>query len=762
MVADQDIAPNALQEPGANLEKIRKRHLKYLISGAPKYRAIGLAALTVVTSIYMLMMGDVGWFDKALNFFLVIETYALLAWVIQRWFYLNYRSSWLYFTFMGLDIGAYLYAIYLTGGHQSWMIFILLGRVADQVHLGIIRPLIFNHLTLLGYLLLLFYLGSVEGAVIDWQLEWVKIMVLYGTGLYISSTALPAQSIRRTMRAALVSGQHLLEALRERSRAYLEEKYRAEEQSRVKTRFLANMSHEIRTPVNGILGMVQLLRSTPLNQEQRDYLEDLHNSTGSLLSVIDHILDYNQLTQGRYHLEPCPFAFKEIVEGVVDHFSSRCQNQNLEFWINVCEKLPETLVGDPLRLRQIILNLVGNAVKFTPSGSVTIDCLLFDSSLKTKYLEHIPVHHHQHFRQLCEEPDTKVVLTFVRDTGVGVPKDKIETIFQHFSQVDESNTRAYGGAGLGLAIVKEIVELMDGAYGVNSQEGKGSVFWFGLPFLVKTSNTQMIPVKALKPKTTELKVMADDSITEEMSTLMDKWHHRVEFTNFEATLDSCLNKRALKPVLVVVCNQDQVAQISQQLPLLSTPQIRYLGFLVAPNLVKTFESLSVSLNQHQILKKPLKRDDVVAWLEQTKQPCAQTALIVQEEKRINQIFQGKNVLVAEDNKVSQMILKRLLVERGAEVSCVLHGGEAVSVMQEQQFDLVLMDVQMPVLDGLEASRRIREHEAELEQHTPIIAISASVLPNEIQHLKLAGIDGYLPKPVVIEDLIKQLDHLNLI
>lgn len=747
-------------EQGQNLEKIRASHQRYLTSGAPRFRVIGFFALSITLAIYLFLLRAPNWFTQFLLFLTLVQIYAFGAWAIQRWFYLRYRHRWLYLTFMGLDIGAYLYAIYLTGGNESWIIFVLLARVADQVHLGVRRPLVFSHLIVLGYACLLGYLVLVEGREIYWPQEWAKMLVLFGTGIYISTTAIPAQDIRNKMKSAIVEGQQLLKALGLKSKQYLQEKERAEEQSRIKARFLENMSHEIRTPANSILGILQLFKDTPMTEAQHRYLQGLHYSTDSLMGIIDHILDYDQLTQGRIQLDSKPFSLIGILEHISDRYASGIYGYGLELWVLLDKHFPHQLVGDPYRVKQVFRHLMSNAVKFTHEGDIRIHCHWVPSAddlpREKAYWQLLSPQDQQSILDQINQSSSGWMLNFICDTGVGVPEEKLHAIFQQFSQVDDSNSRAYGGTGLGLALVKELVTLMKGLYGVHSIADKGSIFWFALPIEAASRVEEKdIP----HPDSTPITLFESQEPHSYLAAYLESMH--LETTPAKLFPNNPLANltQSDKPSLIHSNSQETLERILSEYFPNQKGLPRHLGICTSPANVTHLTQQFPQIARQQILVKPLKRQTVMQWLDYQYSQSQPAQTIISAQPILVEELNAMHVLVAEDDLFSQMVLAKLLTDQGATVTRCNNGKEAVQAFTEHSFDLVLMDVQMPVMDGLEATQQIRKFEQEHQTRVPILAVSASILSGETEALFQAGMNGFLPKPVRLDSLERVLKNM---
>ncbi|MCP3874829.1 MAG: response regulator [Desulfobacteraceae bacterium] len=380
----------------------------------------------------------------------------------------------------------------------------------------------------------------------------------------------------------------------------------AEAGNKTKSEFLANMSHEIRTPMNGVIGMLDLLSDTALSKEQKEYVTSTTQSANALLTLIDDILDFSKIEAGKLSIETIDFNIKDMMDAVIDTVAPKAFKKKLELFYLIEKNIPDRLAGDPTRIRQILINLLGNAIKFSDEGKIFVNI------------------------QIKKTTKKELLLIFeVKDTGIGIPKDKTEKLFQLFSQVDSSTTRKFGGTGLGLAISKQLAELMGGKIGFSSEINKGSVFWFTIKFKNQPVKKPDKPTKTIEP-----------------------------------------NKK---------------------------------------NLFKKLSNLKI--------------------------------------------------LLVEDNVVNQKVVSIMLKKMGHSITIGTNGQKALQLLEKERFDLILMDIQMPVMDGEEATKEIRLLEKNSKKHIPIIALTANAMKGDKERFLKSGMDGYVSKPIQKENLLKAINSV---
>lgn len=514
-----------------------------------------------------------------------------------------------------------------------------------------------------------------------------------------------------------------------------EAKEAAEHATLMKSNFLANMSHEIRTPLNGVLGFIQLLKETKLSQEQNEFVIDAQKSSEVLLDIINDILDFSKIEAGKLQLENISFDLRSLVEDITLFANANAENKGLEVSSLICSDVPKRVIGDPGRIRQILNNLLSNSIKFTHSGEIVI-----------------------YMKQILEDNDTAFVSFEVKDTGIGIDEEKLNYIFEEFIQSDASMTRKYGGTGLGLAICQRLVSMMDGSIHVKSKVDEGSTFTFSLPLkkdvLYKDdSNSSMNSLNGAKilvidDNSTDLKII--QYYLSEANCVIYEAHTCNEAVDI-------INREKENISLILVDYKMQISCDSEFCTLYNeNDEYKDIPIILYTSLAKRGDSAWAQKKGFKgYLTKPIKKSDLIDTI---------SMVINCKKNNINDEFVTKHVikerkfssktriLVVEDSNMNCKLINKILSNNGLSCDFAYNGLEALNALKSNKYDLILMDCQMPILDGYEATQEIRKIEGD-DSHIPIIAMTANAMPKDREKCLNIGMDDYISKPIDINLLL---------
>ena len=688
--------------PGADAIFSRRlnRARELALYEVPKQRFIGFGLLSIALYVHNYFLLPESSFMQWVAYTALLAVYAVVSWAVTRALYDRYDLT---LAFLVADVFIFTIGIYLSGAENSWLFPVLLARVADQTQTTYRRCMGFTALITVAYAAMLGWVVLVDGRSLPLAIVVLRLTILAVIGMYISLTGRTAEGRRNRLKEASRTSRTLIRTLEEQSVELRDARTRAESASAAKSEFLANVSHEMRTPLHGILGMLQLACDSESSPERRHQLQMAIRSAESLLTTIEDILDFTKIEARRLDLEPVYFSIRELVADTLKTLGVTAAQKGLQLAFEIEPNVPDRLWGDPLRLRQILINLVGNAIKFTTTGEVVVR-----GDLESSFA-------------------SDVVIRFrVRDTGSGIASHKRDVIFDPFAQADSSHSRRYGGTGLGLSIVARLVAAMGGTVVVESREGEGSTFEFTVKLAHDTIDGVAAPqwyttlrgmrVLVIEPHATSREIIGNILRTYEI------------VPELYGSLEDALQP-AIREAFACVLVDSRTLAATPWIP--SVPVVQ----IISP--------LSAAAHSGPTVTRPIAERELIDALG-VAQGMIDRRVAYTLERRID-TERPLNVLIVDDHPVNLEFAAEALRRLGHLVVKAASGEEAVALVRTRTFDVALVDIQMPAMDGFEVLRRFRA--TENGARARMIALTAYTSHEDRERCLAAGFHDVLTKPV---------------
>jgi two-component system sensor histidine kinase/response regulator len=692
------MTPIALQ-PGDIEHRRSERAYRLAVVDIPLLRIVGaviIALSVVVNNRYFLK-------EPAPTPVVFVATltvlYCLGSWLCLRLFYERLLPFDLSLFFLTVDVPLMAYAVYLSGAEQSWLFFTMLTRAVDQAQTTFRRCFTFVVFGTLCYGAMQTYVMYVDKRPIAWNVFFAKVAFIFACGVYVALAARTAERRRAKMAEAIRMSRQSIRQFEDQSAELRDARSRAEEASAAKSEFLAHMSHEMRTPLHGVIGMLQLAIDEETSPRRARQLDMARRSAESLLATIEDILDFSKIEARRIELEPVYFSIRDLVSETIKPLGVTAASKDLILAAGIAPDVPDSVWGDPLRLRQIIVNLVGNSIKFTDVGDVSLRVSMVDDRVRFE----------------------------VRDTGIGIPEEQRHRIFEPFAQADHSRSRRHGGTGLGLAIVARIVDAMGGALRLQSKPGAGTSIAIELPL---PADSITAGPRRMKTDLTGRHAVVVDPNAASRAFIVEM----LKGTGLEVSAHATIGEIEKRHFACAISADDTID--------------------IQPAVIITSPLASITDDRIRVTR-PVVERELLEAVTSAIGVLVPRGPAINVKKRVSEA--GLHVLVAEDEMVSQEFAAEALRRLMHRVTVVSDGEEALRRLERENFDLVFMDVSMPKLDGLEATRRYREKER--GSRTPIVALTAhSRREDRVQCIE-AGMDAVLTKPFdlkQLEDIVRSL------